>query len=197
MKIPPALKDYLTRGQTLWAGLSQREKVGIAASVVVLLLMALNFGLYEPISRAFDRQSRQLAALERDWSQVNQNLDQYVKLQQRLRAVQEEYRKAEFKDGVRSHLERILQSKLSLQAGRYQIRPNPVRKLGGSYALTPFTLKFDTQNFSGLVALLEELTQGPQALILSKLEITKSRRGDQLAVTIDIGNIEHDRSNAG
>lgn len=170
--------------------LSTREKLAILAAFLILSAILIQ-SLSLPIIAAFDRQKRKLAKLEQDWQELNTIGTTYSSLRQRFDVVQSQFQGREFKEGVRSHIEKLIREQLKLQAGQYTIGAGVKRPLAGSYSLAPFSIKFDSTSLEQLVSFLEELVQGPQGLLLTKLEIVKSRRGDKLTISADVSSIAH------
>ena len=83
----------------------------------------------------------------------------------------------------------VLKEEAEVKPGKYSIKPGAQRKLGSNYEQSPFSIRFTTTKLSKIVALLEELTQGQSSLLLTKLDISKSRRADKLTVNINVSSI--------
>lgn len=182
------LKPITAAVVTWFTKLSQREKV----IVVVAALIGIVFGvhaLYEPIQIAFEEQRVQLAKIETDKKTVEIVLDRYQKLVQKKRALESRYQEFEIKEGVLSYLERLVKEKGKVPDGKYKITSNKEREFGGSYEQAPFTIKFDTASMPDLVEFLNEVVQGAQPLILTRIDLTKSPVTSLLTVEVDVSTI--------
>lgn len=185
MQIPKPAIDF-------YENLSTRERVILYLGIVFLLSMFLLF-VYDKISESLTTQERKIKRLEQNFLAANDRLAVYSKLEARLRSVESEFKRAGPSGGIRSYLESTLKNTAKLSAGDYTIRPGAVRSLGSKYKQSPFNIRFDTTKIERIVDLLKELTQGDSKLLLSKLDITKSRRADKLSVNIDVSSITNDR----
>lgn len=167
--------------------LTQREKVIIVVATGVAISMLL-YQVYEPIRRVFHDQTDQLAALESSMKTVAPGIERYVKLRARRDGIEEEYREVEFKEGALSHLENLVRNKAGITAG-FTIKDNPPKEFGGNYEQTLFNIKFTTTNLETLIDFLKELTYGAKPLVVSKVDIQKSKFADRLEVDIDASSI--------
>ncbi len=173
---------------TWFTKLSQREKVIVVAAALIGLVFGAH-SLYEPIQIAFEEQSVQLAKIETDKKTVEIVLDRYQKLVQKKRALESRYQEFEIKEGVLSYLERLVKEKGKVPDGKYKITSNKEREFGGSYEQAPFTIKFDTASMPDLIEFLNEVVQGAQPLILTRIDLTKSPVTSLLTVEVDVSTI--------
>lgn len=170
-----------------FSALTQREKVIIVAAGLVAVCM-LSYQIYEPIRRTFHEQAEQITTLEGTMKGVGTTLERYVKLKARRDAIEDEYKEVDFKEGALSHIENLVRSKAGISAG-FTIKPNPPKEFGGNYEQTLFSIKFSTTNLEALVDFLKELSHGPRPLVISKIDIQKSKFADRLEVDIDASSI--------
>ncbi len=167
--------------------LTQREKVIIVVAATVSVFM-LSYQIYEPIRRLCREQTEQMVALESSMKTVAPGIERYVKLRARRDSIEEEYREVEFKEGALSHLENLVRNKAGITAG-FTIKDNPPKEFGGNYEQTLFNIKFTTTNLETLVEFLKELTYGAKPLVVSKVDIQKSKFADRLEVDVDASSI--------
>ena len=156
-------------------------------SLVVVAAMAI-YQIYEPIRAAFQAQSEQLASIEESMKSVGPNVERYLKLKQRRDAIEEEYKEVEFKEGALSHLENLVRTKAGITSG-FTIKDNPPREFGGNYEQTLFSIKLTTTNLQTLIDFLNETINGQRPLIVSKVDIQKSKFADRLEVDVDASSI--------
>ena len=182
------LKPITSAVITWFTKLSQREKVIVVAATLIGVVLGIH-ALYEPIQIAFEEQSVQLAKIETDKKTVEIVLDRYQKLVQKKRALESRYQEFEIKEGVLSYLERLVKEKGKVPDGKYKITSNKEREFGGSYEQAPFTIKFDTASMPDLIEFLNEVVQGAQPLILTRIDLTKSPVTSLLTVEVDVSTI--------
>lgn len=179
----PAFKTAVARFQ----GLTKREKAIILVAAVVVAFMGL-YQIYEPIRASFRSQSERLATLEANMKGVGLSIERYMKFKARRDKIEEDYKGIEFKEGALSHLENLVRSKAGIATG-FTIKDNPPKEFAGNYEQTPFNIKFTTTNLESLIEFLKELARGPRPLIISKIDLQKSRFADRLEVDVDASSI--------
>ncbi|RMD86845.1 MAG: hypothetical protein D6808_02515 [Candidatus Dadabacteria bacterium] len=182
------IKRYLEK-------LSLREKALIAVGAFVLGILGL-YALYQPIHRAFDRQERMVMKLSSDAKDIRLALTQYLTLKQRLGCTERKFKRANLSARIRTHLEKVLENEGKIPTGQYNIKRNAKRLLGEEFELSPYTIKFDTTSLKDLVSLLQTIFDGSKPLLITRLDIQKSRRSDKLSVTIDVTSIRKVKSRA-
>lgn len=170
-----------------YQALTVREKVIIIVAAAVALGILL-YKIYEPIQRVFVQQKDELSTLSASMQTVAPQVERYVKLRARRDAIEEEYKEVEFKEGALSHLENLVRNKAGISSG-FTIKDNPPKEFGGNYEQTLFNIKFTTTNLETLVAFLGELTNGAKPLVVSKVDIQRSKFADRLEVDIDASSI--------
>ncbi|MCB0338549.1 MAG: type II secretion system protein M [Bdellovibrionales bacterium] len=170
--------------------LSTREK-RVLISVVALLAVLALYVVADEISTAFDRQARELRILAAQSEQVTEKLTRYKTLVARQRSAEQQFKDVTFEGGVRSYLEKLIQHTGRIQSGQYKITPSRSRKLGENYELEPYNIRFETSNLKLLVNLLEKIPYGDKPLLITQLEIKKSRRSDKLTVSVDVSSIKY------
>ncbi len=179
----PVYQSALTKFQAL----TKREKGIIILAVLVAISMLL-YQIYEPIREAFRRQDERLASLELNMKGVGTSIERYMKLKARRDKIEADYKGIEFKEGALSHLETMVRSKAGITNG-FTIKDSQPKEFAGSYEQTPFNIKFTTVSLDTLVEFLKELTHGPRPLIVSKVDLQKSKFADRLEVDIDASSI--------
>lgn len=167
--------------------LTQREKIIIYVSLVVVAFMGL-YQVYEPVRRVFTQQMQQISDLEAVMKNVGPSVERYVKFKARRDSIEEEYKEVEFKEGALSHLETLVRNKAGISTG-FTIKDTPPREFGGNYEQTLFSIRFTTTNLQALIDFLQELIHGSRPLIVSKIDIQKSRFADRLEVEVDASSI--------
>ena len=182
------LAAYKRKGLEMYRGLSAREKAIVWVAVVIAAALLLGM-LYDPIASAFDAQTKELQQAEAQARRLPEALREYSRLAELQSEIEARYKKIEFADGVRSHLERLIIEKAGVAAG-FQIREQPAVDFGAEYRQEAYNVKLSTTNLPKLVEFLDELVNGQRPLMLTKLEIRKTaRRGGELDVDLDVGAI--------
>jgi Flp pilus assembly pilin Flp len=167
--------------------LTLREKAIIAVAVAVAIAMLL-YRIYEPINRIFTSQNDRIATLEAQLKALPPSIERYAKLKARRDAIEEEYKSVDFKEGALSYLENLVRNTDGVQPG-FTIKDNPPKEFGGNYEQTLFQIKFISTNLESLVNFLKEVIHGSRPLIISKIDIQKSKYADRLEVDIDASSI--------
>jgi len=182
------LADLPERTARYLSNLTIRERAIMALLVAGLVL----FGLYEFVARiqaVFAEQTVRLAEAETATKKVSENLGRYVKLKAHRDAIEREYRGVEIKEGVYAHIETLVRTKLGVSSG-FTIKDNPAKDIGRNFEQTTYVLTFEVVALQPLVDLLRELVDGPRPLLLSRLEVSKTTRGDKLKVELDVVSIK-------
>ena len=179
-----AVVQYLT---AQWHKFSRREHAMIAGAALVLVF-TLCYLVYEPIQDAFDAQAVALAEAQGRTRTIGGTLEGYLKLKARRDLIESRYREVEFKEGALSHIENLIRTKALVTSG-YTIKDNTPRPFGGSYEQVPYSVRFQISSLSALLDFLKEVVHGPRPLILSRLELQKSRIGDRLDVDLDVSSL--------
>ena len=168
--------------------LSFRERMLVvvaALAVLSLLLYKVAFTLQEKMAA----QKAEIEALDLSRTEVIDSLSRYSTLRARRLAIEEQYKGVEIKEGVRSHLERLLKEKAGVPSDKITIKDLPVNEFGGNYELAPFSVKFVASSMQGLVAFLVEIVHGTRPLVLTELELKKGRVGDRMEVSVEVSSI--------
>lgn len=179
----PAIRIALAKYQ----GLTAREKIIIIVALIVAVFIAL-YQIYEPIRGSFQNQQERITALEASMKNAGLSIERYIKLKARRDKIEQEYKGIEFKEGALSHLENLVRTKAGVSSG-FTIKDNPPKEFGGNYEQTLFSIKFTTTSLDSLLNFLKELANGPRPLIISKIDVQKSRFAERLDVDIDATSI--------
>lgn len=190
MKGVQKLKILEARQQVVsaYVKLSSREKIGVWVAALVVVYFAFDM-IYAPLAASFDKQVFELQKVDQDLKTVTIQLARYRDLKQRFSVIEEQFKKAPPAEGVLSYIDSLLSSKAQLRSGQYSIQPNARRPLGEQFEQLPFTIKFDITDLAALVTFLKELIHGDKPLLVTRLDINKSRRLDKLSVLIDVSSI--------
>ncbi len=180
----PALKRRLREELTKLSG---RER-GLIAGAIVAILFLVVWQSYEKVRSVFKNQSLKIEAARQDLGDIRERFQRFSALHAKRKAIEEQYKEVEIKDGVRSHLEELLKSKAGVSSG-YNIRELTAVEFGGNYEQAPFSLKFTVGSLEGLVDFLKELVQGAHPLVVTELEIKREPIGDKLKVSVDVSSI--------
>ena len=172
--------------------LSNRERLVVSVAILVVGLIVI-YQFYQPIRVAFLEQNQRLELAEADIQKTGQLIDQYRKLKSKRDGIEERYKKVEIKEGELSYLEGVVKRKAGVEPGNYTIKDGAVREFGGSYEQAPFLIKFTTTSLSNLVDFLSEVVHGLHPLLLSKIDISKSRAMDRLDIEVEVNSIRRVR----
>jgi len=168
--------------------LTFREKTIIAVCLALALVFGL-YNMYQPLKASFARQSAQIEKLQTDSETVTHLLNRHLELSTRKNEIEGAYQQIAGRGGMLSYIEGVITNKMSIQQSDFEIREQATRSFAGDFEQAPFLIKFNTQDFPKLVEFLAELAHGPRPLIISRLDLKKTRAGDALEVEIDVSSL--------
>lgn len=168
-------------------GLTTRERSIIGVLLVGLAVAAL-YWFATQVQTLFAAQAERLTAAESAVEKLDDNLGRYVKLKAHRDEIERTYRGVEIKEGVYAHIEGLLRTKLGLSSG-FTIKDSPAKDIGRNFEQTTYTVDLEVGGIQAIVEFLSEVVHGPRPLLLSRLEIRKTPRGDKLIVGFDVINI--------
>ena len=181
------LQRYSTLAKEQFSKLSRREQGIVAAGVLFVVAMCC-YWIYLPISESFAEVNKHFLDAQIRAKASAGALERYLKLKARKDAIETQYREVEFKEGALSHLENLIRNKAGIASG-FTIKDGQPRPFSGVYEQLPISMKFSTTNVPALVDFLKEIVHGTRPLILSRMDISKPRRGDRLDVDIDVSSL--------
>lgn len=180
-------RQLIAQAKEQWAKLSKREQ-GILAAGLAFVIFMCAYWIYVPVSEGFQAVEKRFADAQVRARATGGALERYLKLRARKDAIESRYREVEFKEGALSHLENLIRNKAGIASG-FTIKDGQPRAFSGGYEQLPISIKFSTTNVPALVDFLKEVVHGSRPLILSRLDISKPRRGDRLEVDIDVSSL--------
>ena len=187
MSLKAALTTFRRRINDEIRKFSLRERVlcAMAAIVVTALFVSQSFKF---VRERFDTQATEVETVQRSIEDVTAGLSRFSLLTARKAEIEAQYKQVEMSEGVRSFLENMLRTKAEVSSG-YTIKDLPTTAFGGNYELAPFSIRFSTTSLQGVINFLNEIVHGPRPLILTDIELRKSRQGDKLDVSLGINSI--------
>jgi hypothetical protein len=183
----PRVASTIAALSTQYKNLSSRERSIIGVLVVIAGLMGA-WGIYEPVAERFREQWGRLEKTLETVKTSSASLERYTKLKARRDMIEREYRGVEIKEGAYAHLENLIRTKLGLSGG-FTIKDSSPKSMGGNFEQITYTVKFSTPTLQPMVDLLKEVVNGQRPLLLSSLEVVKTRRGDSLDATFEVVSI--------
>lgn len=182
------MNELAAKASAWYRTLSQRERVAI----VVMAILGTTFALYLsiiPIVDAFAAQSEEIKKVEQDLETASVLLEQFMRVKARRDEIEAEYKSVEFKEGDLSYLERLVREKMGLGSGAFTINQRAPTSFGDVYEQSPSSIKFATTSLESLLSFLTELSYGAQPLLVTRLDISKTRGGERLDVDVDVSSI--------
>ena len=184
-----ATKNYIQIAGDYLKNISAREKVAIAAVILVVCVIGL-LSAYDYVNSLFSAQKNEFAKIKGEISEATQLLKSYSDLEARRASIEAQYKKVEMHERPLSYLEKIAEEKAGISSNELKIDPRKVSEFGGGYEKAPFSLSFKTNDLEKLVAFLDELVNGPKPFLVSKLELRNMRvRNQRLDVDINVTSI--------
>ncbi len=179
------LSDIRQRALEWFHGLSGREKSLVAAALILLVVLP-GYSLGEYLVSRFQQEGARLAQLEDDAARLPDLLERYQKLQNQKRVIERRFEGAPSNAAIRSHLEKLAQSKADITS-RINFQETGESPFGGKFMRKSLKVRFDRITTRQLAAFLEALANDPRPTILSRLEI--SARGGYLRFSAEISSI--------
>ncbi|MCB0335845.1 MAG: hypothetical protein KDD62_06050 [Bdellovibrionales bacterium] len=164
-------------------GLTGREKAIMAGMLLVVAVFMLD-GILTPLHQAFKDQEAKLQKLERHAQEVPFVIERYVRLLNRKKALDQEFKDVELTEGPLAYIESLIKDKGI--SDKFTINEQRSKPVGDKYEQTPFLIKFSVSELGQLVRLLDGLVHGKQPLALNRINFTKSRRGDSLEIDMEV-----------
>lgn len=181
-----------------WAAFSSRERFIVAIGGLIAVLFPI-FMVVSRVSEIFSDQALELATAESDFQESTTLLQRVVKLKARRDQIEQMYEKLSksqnLDEGSRPLLERLVQEKAGVTSGFNIDAQNPT-PFGGNFEKTNFKVRFDITDISRLVTFLVELANGPRQLILTRLDLRKSRAGDKIDVSLEVSSFQRNRQSS-
>jgi len=181
------LRELGQRARAWFVRLSLRERVLIVLSGVIGLGIT-GATILEPIQEAFLDQELRLAQAEQNVGRTADLVEKYLKLKSRRDAIEREYQGVEIKEGAVAYLERLLGSRFESNP-RPEIKDLPSQKIGTRFEQNSYTIRAQSRSLDTLVQFLKDLVHGEHPLLLTRLKVARSRRGDRLEFQMDVSTI--------
>ena len=181
--IKPSISNKMV---ALFSAYSGREQLLMLGAIIVAVYISGSM-LTEKVSYAFHTQSEDIERLGKDLKALPFVLERYKKLQSRKKDIENEFKSLEMDEGLLSILESILKSKLG--SSKFNIEPRKEMKFGNDYEQIPASVKFSVGDIRTLVAVLQEITEGKQKLLVTRLDVQKNRIGDALDIDMDVSSL--------
>lgn len=175
---------------SLYEKLSSREKIGLAAIVVVIVLALASKGV-SALSAAFNAQSRRLKSVVDTAERLPDRVGEYTQLRARKAALEKQYQQVEITEPL-TYLESLLNQKDGIQKP-FVIEQGKPAAFGKAYEQVPFLIKFGISNYGQLIELLKELSQGKKPMIMRALNLTKIAGGRQIQAQLEVTSIRRVR----
>ena len=183
------IRNIFTRLANIYNSRAERERKLIVFGSIALLLTFIWSASDSALNNLADKQYEiDRLTIKRD--DIKQSLNHLNRLQSRLDKIEGEYERVGFKGGIRSHLERLIESELRLPEGSYEIKPSRAIDLGKSFQVIPYSIIFSTNELPSTVSFLKAISTGEKSLTVSNINLIKSRRNDKLKVTIGVKILE-------
>jgi len=181
------LRELGQRARAWFVRLSLRERVLIVLSGVIGLGIT-GATILEPIQEAFLDQELRLAQAEQNVGRTADLVEKYLKLKSRRDAIEREYQGVEIKEGAVAYLERLLGRRFESNP-RPEIKDLPSQKIGTRFEQNSYTIRAQSRSLDTLVQFLKDLVHGEHPLLLTRLKVARSRRGDRLEFQMDVSTI--------
>jgi Tfp pilus assembly protein PilO len=175
---------------TFWKQRTAREKGILVAAAIFVFCVVIYPTVLAPIQEAFSEQSRQLTELKNTYEATPEILARYSNLVARRKDVDAFYSRADLSADPLTHLETLLRD-TAKAAGTYNVGTQKEGiPLGNKYIHKFFTVNFQTSSYEDLSAFLKALTNGPEPMLVSQINLDKRSGSETLNVQLEVSGFE-------
>lgn len=175
---------------TFWKQRTSREKVILVAAGIFVACFIIYPTVIAPVQEAFSEQSRQLTELRNTYEATPDILTRYANLVARRKDIDAFYSRADLSSDPLTHLETLLRD-TAKAAGTYNVGTQKEGvPLGNKYIHKFFTVNFQTASYDDLSAFLKALTNGPQPMLVSQINLDKRSGAETLNVQLEVSGFE-------
>jgi hypothetical protein len=168
--------------------LNQRERVIVGITIAALGAYAVWLPIELGVQFFHDR-DQLVVTRTRDYNQIGTYLERYTQLDRRFSKLQSTFKESEMTfEEVTSELDKIIKNAVGNIEYDLEKARNP-SDMGLDFSKQEFTVKIKSLNLPQLVALLYNLEQGETPLFLGGVDISKSKRGEELTASLEIFSI--------
>jgi|GEM_PF-4349777 len=170
-----------------WAqGLNERERILLIAAGVIAVFFIVFSGVETVISR-MNQQKNLLIKAEQDYESLGPLLQRYNRLALQKSDIESEFLQESGRLPARSYIEDIAKNQAKITS-QLNINNTGSDDFGQDFRRLNFKVSFQTGDLDQLVSFLQAIEEGPQPLLLTRIDI--NRIGTQLRFTAEISSIE-------
>ena len=182
------MKDLLQKIKSIYAERTSREKLLFIAGMLVIAFLLID-GAVAPVMTRFRTQKSTLTKLRQDYAGVPVILETYLGLSQRRELIENKYQEVSFEEGVLSHIEKLIVDVAKIENRTdFKIDSLSERQFGGNYVHEPLRIELTSTSLEDLSNFLGELVRGERPLVLTRLQLKKSKSTSKLVVQLDVSN---------
>jgi hypothetical protein len=173
-----------------YVDLSKREQLIVLAGCLFIVVAAIQMTVIDPLTAFIDDQEKELELARKDINALPHVLSRYKRLISRRENIEQMYKSIELSEGAFGHLESLVKNKAGIPAASFDIKENVPVKFGNQYEQIPYTISFKITDYPRLISFLEEVAHGEKPLVISSLDMRKSRLGDHIRVNIQVNSVK-------
>lgn len=186
-KLKKNFNRLLNNAKAYAKGLSERERYLLLAAAVTSSLVCIYFFL-SFVFGVFSHFSQQFEDLQR----ARKNLEigtvilrDVVQLKSRQQEIEKRAGTIKSEESPLSYLESAIREKTGLTAPQaFRVTPGQTLAITDDYEQIPYIISFDIKDLDPVVALLREITDGPQAVMVSGIDLRYFQGQDIIKVEI-------------
>lgn len=172
-----------------FTGITRREQAIVVSGIIALFVILVQITVIDPVFAFLEQQQVELEETRKEMNALPNVLARYQRLVQRRKNIEELYKAIEMSEGAFAHLEKLIKEKAGIPAASFDIKEGLPIKFGMDYEQLPYTISFKITDYNRLIDFLEEIVNGSKPLVISTLDMQKSRLGDHIRVSMQVNSV--------
>lgn len=183
------IESIVGKGKDWYHTLARREQVIVVGGMLVLVVLLLQVMVIDPVASYLQAQREELELVRKDMQALPHVLARYQRLVRRQDNIEKLYQKIELSEGAFAHLEDLVKNKAGIPAASFDIKEDMPIKFGNQYEQIPYRIRFKITDYPRLIDFLQEVVHGSKPLIISTIDMRKSRLGDHIQVDMQVNGV--------
>jgi hypothetical protein len=188
-----AISNVMETLRIQFEALSVREKFLVIAGAVIVALFGSVYCLTDFVAPVFSTQKLELDQLDLQAKEVPGLVKRYKALLFKKERLEEQFRTNNVDLDEPSYVESIVKKHTKIDGNSLRISPSgkPI-ELGADFEQEAYSISFRTQEMKDVVDFLERTANGPQPLLITRIDVRRS--GTSLSAAITLSSIRRKRA---
>ncbi len=189
-----AAKPIFVKVTTWYSLLSQRERLIVLAAVLFLPVFFIYNYILPPFIESLDESQSRLEQSYKDLQALPFVANRYNNLLLRQKELEALFAKSDISEGAFSYLEKLVKEKAGIAQGEFVINEESARPFGTRYERVPYKITFKITSHERLIDFLNAITKGDKPLVITSIDLNRSRIGDHIQVMLQISSVRNKES---